>query len=228
MLVWALTVGLNVVPAFMPPTWALLAYFRVTYGLDVWLLALVGAMGATTGRTLLALLSRAVGMSIIPARWRANVSALVETIRSRPAFSLPTLGMFALGPVPSNHLFIAAGIAKAPLAPILAVFGSARFVSYLIWVTTATTAAASLRDVFGPQLRGGLGIAVQIAGFVILILLMQVDWAARLQRWSGTRDTAAARGEGDVPLCRHGDCESGAAAGAAECADRPRCSASLD
>ena len=89
LLIWLLTVGLNVVPAFMPPTWALLAYFRVQYDLDVWALALVGAFSATTGRAVLALASQAAGERIVPTRWRANIRALVTTIRSRPAFSLP-------------------------------------------------------------------------------------------------------------------------------------------
>jgi membrane protein YqaA with SNARE-associated domain len=190
LLVLLLTVVLNIVPAFMPPTWALLAYFRVQHDLDVWPLALVGALGATTGRAVLALASHAVGERIVPPRWRANVRALVATIRSRPAFSLPTLGLFALGPVPSNHLFIAAGLASAPLVPVLAVFAVARFVSYAIWVTAAATAAQSLRDVLGPRLGGGLAIAVQLAGFVALIAVMQVDWATRLRRWRVSQDAA--------------------------------------
>src|SRR6478672_3126202 len=113
------------VPGFMPPTWALLAFFRVQYGLDIVPLVLVGALGATVGRALLAIMSRGMGERIVPKRWRANVNALVDTIRSNPAFSLPTLGLFALGPVPSNHLFIAAGLSDAPLAPVLSVFAGA-------------------------------------------------------------------------------------------------------
>jgi hypothetical protein len=73
----------------------------------------------------------AVGERIVPAR-RANSCALVATIRSRPAFSLPTPGLFALGSVPSTHLFISTGLANSPLPPVLAVFAVARFISYAI------------------------------------------------------------------------------------------------
>jgi membrane protein YqaA with SNARE-associated domain len=190
--VLGLTALLNVVPAFMPPTWALLAYFRVNHDLDVWSLSLVGALGATTGRALLALMSRSAGERIVPQRWQSNVTALVEAIRSRPSFSLPTLGLFALGPVPSNHLFIAAGLANAPLPPVLAVFAVARFVSYLIWVSAATTAAGSLRDLVGPRHGGGVGVAAQIAGFVMLILVMQIDWSRFLRRWTEPRAVSSA------------------------------------
>jgi membrane protein YqaA with SNARE-associated domain len=182
-LVWALTVILNVVPAFMPPTWALLVYFRVADGLDVLPLTLTGALGATTGRALLALASRSLGDRLAPPRWRENITALATTLESRPAFSLPTLGLFALGPVPSNHLFIAAGLAHAPLAPILAVFAVARFISYLIWVNVASTAARSIEEAIGPRLGSGVAIAIQVAGFLLLMLVMQIDWTQRLRDW---------------------------------------------
>ncbi len=176
LLVWLLAVALNAVPAFMPPTWSVLAYFHLYQGLPVVPLAIVGAMGATTGRAILALGSRAFGARFIPAAWSANVEALVTTLESRPALALPSLALFALGPVPSNHLFVAAGLARAPLPPILAVFGVARFVSYLLWVSAANAADRSLRDVFGSRIGGWGMVALQIAGFVGIVLLMRVDW----------------------------------------------------
>jgi hypothetical protein len=182
-LVWFLTVLLNVVPAFMPPTWALLAYFRVQYGLDLWPLALVGAFGATAGRGLLALASQIVGERIVPTRWRENIHALAATIEDRPAFSLSMFGLLTLGPVPSNHLFIAAGLARASLPPLLAVFAVTRFISYVLWVTAAATAAQSLSQLLGPRLGGGLAVAIQIAGFLFLILIMQIDWSTHVRRW---------------------------------------------
>ena len=197
LLVWVLTVALNVVPAFMPPTWALLVYFRIGYDLDIWPLALVGAFGATTGRALLALISRSVGERVVPARWRANISALADTIQSCPAFSLPTLGLFALGPVPSNHLFIAAGLAKAPLRPVLTVFAVARFFSYVIWITATAMAAQSLRQVLGPNLSGGLAVAIQIVGLILLVAIMQVDWANVLRRWQVTSPSPATERRND-------------------------------
>jgi hypothetical protein len=35
LLVWLLAAAINVVPAFMPPAWALLAYFHIGQGLSV-------------------------------------------------------------------------------------------------------------------------------------------------------------------------------------------------
>jgi hypothetical protein len=176
LVVWVLAVSLNAVPAFMPPTWSVLAYFHLYQGLPIVPLAVVGALGATTGRAILALGSRAFGDRFVPASWRANVEAVVATLESRPALALPSLALFALGPVPSNHLFVAAGLARAPLPPILVVFGSARFVSYVLWVSAANVADRSLREVLGPRLGGWGAVALQIAGFAVIVLLMRLDW----------------------------------------------------
>jgi hypothetical protein len=181
LLVWVLAVALNAVPAFMPPTWSVLAYFHLYHGLPVLPLAVVGALGATTGRAILGLGSRAFGNRFVPAAWRGNVEALVATLRSRPTLALPSLALFALGPVPSNHLFVAAGLARAPLPPILVVFGSARFVSYVLWVSAANVADQSLQEALGPRVAGWGAIALQIAGFAIIVLLMRLDWRRLLR-----------------------------------------------
>jgi len=182
-LVWLLAVAINVVPAFMPPTWALLAYFHIGQGLAVLPLALVGAFGSTTGRALLALLSRAVGERFVPARWRANITTLVGVLRENPALEWSTLLLYTLGPLPSNQLFIAVGLAGAPVAPVLAFFAVARFISYLIWVSVAATTATSLREAVAPRVGNAVAIAAQVIGFVVLILIMQIDWSTWLERW---------------------------------------------
>jgi hypothetical protein len=130
---------------------------------------------------LLALASRAFGDRFLPAAWQSNVEALVDALQSRPVLALPSLALFALGPVPSNHLFIAAGIAQAPLPPILAVFGVARCVGYLLWVSAAAIADQSLRDLLGPRLGGWSVIAVQVVGFILIVLAMRVDWRRLLR-----------------------------------------------
>jgi hypothetical protein len=56
--IWVVAVVLNTIPAFMPPTWSLLAFVHVRHGLPLWPLAAVGAAAAITGRALLVLGSR--------------------------------------------------------------------------------------------------------------------------------------------------------------------------
>ncbi len=57
-LLFLLIFGLNVIPAFAPPTWMALAFVGFRFpGTSPLLLALVGAVAATSGRLVLARLS---------------------------------------------------------------------------------------------------------------------------------------------------------------------------
>lgn len=181
--IWVVATVLNAVPAFMPPTWSLLAYFHLRYQLSIWPLALVGASGAVVGRALLARGSRMFGMRWMSAERREHVQALSSELVRRRALSLSLLAFFGIGPIPTNHLFIAAGLAKLPLLPVLAVFGVTRCVSYLLWVKAAETAAQSLRDVITPTFGSAAALAAQVIGVLLLLLVFRLDWMRLLQRW---------------------------------------------
>lgn len=191
LLVAATAALLNAVPAFMPPTWALLAYFHLEYDLDIVPLAAVGALSAASGRMVLALVSRGFGMRFVPKSWRANIETLAETITGHRVLGLSSLALFAIGPIPTNHLFIAAGISRVPLPPILAVFGLTRFVSYVIWVAVADTAARSLGSLLTPSLGTGAATVAQILGFVALVLVMRIDWGPIIHRWLPSKPNAS-------------------------------------
>ena len=46
--------GVNLLPAFGPPTWSVLVFFRLNSTMPTWAMVLVGAVAAATGRYLLA------------------------------------------------------------------------------------------------------------------------------------------------------------------------------
>ena len=52
--------GVNLLPVFGPPTWAVLVFFRLQSSLDAVPLVLVGALAAASGRLRLAFASRRV------------------------------------------------------------------------------------------------------------------------------------------------------------------------
>ena len=205
--IWGLAVALNAVPAFMPPTWAMLAYFHLYHALPIVPLAVVGAVGSTAGRALLALGSRAVGDRFVPASARENIEGLVQVLEERPAWGVSTLALFALGPFPSNHLFIAAGLARAPLAPILLVFCISRGISYVIWVSAADVADRSLRDLLGPRIGGWEIVLIQLLGFGLILLSLRVNWRRVLgNRWpTAQRKTGQALEDGRAPASPGGE-----------------------
>src|SRR5690242_17126428 len=92
--------GVNLLPAFGPPTWAVLVFFRLQSGLAAVPLVLVGALAAASGRLLLAVASRRF-RGRLSAERLAHLSAARDAIAGGRTRAFAGLGLFALSPVPS-------------------------------------------------------------------------------------------------------------------------------
>jgi uncharacterized membrane protein YdjX (TVP38/TMEM64 family) len=190
--------GVNLLPAFGPPTWALLVFFRVNEDVPAVPLVLVGALAAASGRFVLASGSRRM-RGRLPRRYEANLDAARELFAGGRGRALAALGLFALSPVPSAQLFVAAGLMDVPLVPLTLAFFAGRLVSYSLYVAAASAVAGSLGGVLGDAIGSPLGIAVQVALLAGLVALVRVDWARLLSHRQG-------KGEGE----HHGGAAGGA------------------
>ncbi len=172
--------GINLLPAFGPPTWAVLVFFRLNSDLPAVPLVLVGAVAAASGRFVLASVARRFRSRFSAKRLQSLEVAEQALVGSRGK-AAAGLGLFALSPVPSAQLFVAAGLLTVPLLPVTAVFFAGRLVSYSIYVAAASAAKDSLGAVLTDAIGSPLGIAFQVVMLAGLVLLLRVDWAARLR-----------------------------------------------
>jgi uncharacterized membrane protein YdjX (TVP38/TMEM64 family) len=182
--------GVNLLPAFGPPTWAVLVFFRLNSDLPAVPLVLLGALAAASGRFVLASTARHF-RGRFSAERRRNLEAAEEVLAGSRAKAVAGLGLFALSPVPSAQLFVAAGLLTVPLVPLTAAFFAGRLVSYSLYVTAASAAKDSLGQVLGDAIGSPLGIALQVAMLAALVLLVRLDWAALLARQPGRRGSRA-------------------------------------
>jgi membrane protein YqaA with SNARE-associated domain len=163
----------NLLPAFGPPTWAVLVFFSLDFDLAAVPLVLGGALAAAAGRFLLANGARRLRPRLSAARLGriAGAQAALSANRRRTAAGL---GLFALSPVPSGQLFVGAGLMTVPLLPLTAAFFTGRLVSYSIYVSVATVAEKSLGDLALDALTSPLGLILQVLMLVALGLLVGI------------------------------------------------------
>lgn len=184
LILFAIVLGVNLLPAFGPPTWSIIVLYSLNTHLPVPLLVVTGAIAAAVGRLGLAYGFRLLG-SRLPAKTRRNLDAARAAIGRRKRNLILGLGLFALSPLPSAQLFEAAGLARVRLLPFTAAFFAGRIVSYSIYGFTAHHVRQSN---LGETLRSGLtspiGIAIQIAMMALIVALTQIDWEKRLHRES--------------------------------------------
>lgn len=170
----ALAVGvifaINLLPAFGPPTWAVLVFFSLNFDLPAVPLVLLGAAAAASGRFLLASGARRLRPRFSTARL-AHIARVQDRALANRRRSAAGLGLFALSPVPSGQLFVGAGLMTVPLLPLTAAFFSGRLVSYSIYVSAASVAEQSLGSIVTDALTSPVGLALQVAMLVALALL---------------------------------------------------------
>ena len=177
----ATVLGVNLLPAFGPPTWAVLVFFRLNSDLPAVPLVLGGALAAACGRLLLAGGSGRLRGRLSRKR-RESLRAVEERITRNRSRTVAGLALFALSPVPSGQLFVTAGLLGVRLLPLTAAFFAGRLVSYSIYVTGASLAKDSLEGVLARPFASPVAVAVQVAMLVGLVALVRVDWTRVLSR----------------------------------------------
>jgi membrane protein YqaA with SNARE-associated domain len=186
----AVVFAVNLLPAFGPPTWAILVFFSVQSNAPAVPLILLGALAAASGRFLLASGTRRLRPRLSTDRLRHldRAQAAVSANRGRSAAGL---ALFALSPVPSGQLFVAAGLMTVRLVPLTLAFFAGRLVSYSIYVGAASIAAASLGEIVTDALTSPLGLGLQVAMLVGLALLAGGFGPMGGDRGTGRRGHAA-------------------------------------
>lgn len=167
--------GVNVLPAFGPPTWSLLVFFRLQSQIPAVPLVLIGALAAATGRLVLAFASRRFRGRLSAERLE-KLAAARDAVAGGPKRALAGLGLFALSPLPSAQLFVAAGLLTAPVVVLTAAFFAGRLVSYSLYVAAASAAKHSLGSIVANSLTSPAGIALQVAMLAGLVALVRIDW----------------------------------------------------
>jgi membrane protein YqaA with SNARE-associated domain len=174
-LMFLIVLGVNLLPAFGPPTWTLLVFGRLSWGLNPVALVILGAIAAASGRYLLALGSRRFRGHLSEKR-RENLTAASEALLQRKGSVWATLAFFAISPLPSAQLFVAAGLLEMALIPLTLAFLAGRLVSYSLYLAAASVAERQFGDVVGRIFGSPWSIAIQVILVAMVAVLPFIDW----------------------------------------------------
>lgn len=179
-LLFALIFGLNLIPAFAPPTWMALALVGFQFhDTSALLLAGTGAVAATLGRLTLAKLShRLLRRKLLSDAHRANIDIIKDRLEKRTTLTAGLFLFYAFSPLPSNFLFIAYGLTGLPLPRVALPFFVGRLASYGFFI--AGGAAAGRRFEIDSIVSGAYAVAWFIGTqfFILgaLYCFTRVDW----------------------------------------------------
>jgi hypothetical protein len=177
LIVFAIIFGMNLLPAFAPPTWTVLAYFALTLGTSDYLLIAIGVIAASSGRWVLATLFRRY-RGKLPNSYVQNMENAASHLTKSQHHTRALLALFLISPLSSAQLFEAAGIMKSiAIKPLVLAFAAGRLVTYSVTVTGASAvAASSFGDVLLTSLKSPAAIAIQVVMIAALVALGSIKW----------------------------------------------------
>ncbi len=177
-----LVFSLNLLPAFAPPTMAVLIFYKLNTGLDTAAIIAVGVLASTSGRFVLALGTRALRPKL-KKKYVENLERIGEVVHRNSKSIILYFLFFLISPLPSAQIFEAAALMNARLLPITIAFLIGRSISYTVYVTGAATLKQhAMSSVLLDSLKSPWGIVIQVIALGCLYLLLKVDWAKRLPR----------------------------------------------
>jgi membrane protein DedA with SNARE-associated domain len=152
--------------------------FNISEG-NPFVFAVVAASAATIGRLVLARFARSLMRGrLMRESDRENIAVVEEWLKKRRKLTVGAFFLYALGPLPSNFLFIAYGLSGLPLRVIGVAFFAGRTISYSVWAHMGRFASAFIdpeSDFEGAYLSGYFVIS-QLALLGFVYLLMKLDW----------------------------------------------------
>ena len=174
---------INSIPAFAPPTWAILIFFMINFDLNPPLLVLLVVLSATTGRAFLAWYFRKFA-HLVPKKFAKNMDYAGRYVESGSLRKYTLLGLFLISPISSAQLFEAAGLMKSiRIKPLLAAFAVGRTISYSTYLTGASFVSDStIGELVMRELKSPWAIGTQIVMILGLVGLGQINWAKRIQK----------------------------------------------
>ena len=172
--IFLILVAVNAAPILMPPSWIILtSFYLLDPSLNVVILAMVGATGATIGRFALKKIS-GLFRKFVGEEQKSNLDIIGNYLNGKKYGYIVASFLFGATPLPSNMLFIAYGLMRAKSLGIYAGFWFGRTISYIVMIYFGNAVLTPFLEIFEDRLTGIL--LIDGVGIGILVLFASINW----------------------------------------------------
>jgi membrane protein YqaA with SNARE-associated domain len=167
-------IGVNAAPILMPPSWIILtSFYLLDPSLNVILLAMVGATGATLGRFFLKKIS-GLFRRFVGEEQKSHLDMIGNYLNQKKYGYVIASFLFAATPLPSNMLFITYGLMRAKSLGIYVGFWCGRTISYIIMIYFGNAVLTPFLEIFEDRLTGIL--LIDGIGIGMIVLFASINW----------------------------------------------------
>ena len=173
--IFLVLIAINASPILMPPSWIVLtSFYLLDPTLNIVLLSIVGATGATIGRYFLKKIS-GLFRKFVAEEQKSNLDIIGDYLNRKKFGYLIASFLFGATPLPSNMLFITYGLMKAKSIGIYIGFWFGRVLSYIIMIYFGNAVLKPFLEIFEDRLLGIL--LVDVAGIIVIIFFASINWS---------------------------------------------------
>ena len=164
----------NASPILMPPSWIVLtSFYLLDPTLNVVVLAMVGATGATIGRFFLKKIS-GLFRKFVGEEQKSNLDIIGDYLNHKKYGYLLASFLFGATPLPSNMLFITYGLMRAKSIGIYIGFWFGRTISYIIMIYFGNAVLQPFLEIFEDRLTAIL--LIDGVGIGVIFLFASINW----------------------------------------------------
>ncbi len=172
--IFLILIGVNAAPILMPPSWIILtSFYLLDPNLNVILLAVVGATGATIGRFFLKKIS-GYFRKFVGKEQKSNLDMIGNYLNNKKYGYVIASFLFGATPLPSNMLFITYGLMRAKSIGIYIGFWFGRIVSYIIMIYFGNAVLTPFLEIFEDRLTGIL--LIDGVGIGVVVIFASINW----------------------------------------------------
>jgi len=173
--IFLVLIGVNASPILMPPSWIVLtSFYLLDPTLNIILLAMIGATGATIGRFVLKKIS-GLFRRFVGEEQKSNLDIIGDYLNRKKFGYLIASFLFGATPLPSNVLFITYGLIRAKNLGIYVGFWFGRVLSYIVMIFFGNAVLKPFLEIFEDRLMGIL--LVDLTGIIAIIFFASINWA---------------------------------------------------
>jgi membrane protein YqaA with SNARE-associated domain len=179
--VFLAALAVDIIPLLAPPAWTIAVFLLVRFHLNPLIVLLLCASGSTLGRYLMSLYIPRFANLFIKRRKTDELEFLGKKLSQSLWQSWLFVLIYAVTPLSTTALFMAAGVAKVKPSHTLPPFFCGKFLSDAIMIFTGLYAANNFKNIVN-GIYSPKAIVMLALGLVVIAWFLFLDWRALLQQ----------------------------------------------
>jgi membrane protein YqaA with SNARE-associated domain len=181
LLVFAGAFLFDVVPIPFPPAFSIMVPLQILFGLNTWLVIVIGVAGSIIGRFVLTLYIPLLADKIFKPEKNKEVQFLGKKMSEKGWKSQLIIVAYSLLPLPTTPLFLAGGMARIKPIQIIPAFFVGKFISDSVAVHLGKFASKNFDGIINASLSWK-SITGLVVGLVLICALLFIDWFSLLEK----------------------------------------------